>query len=81
MRKMWRGIETRSCLRMTFPCRLVKGMDRITFIKQEGLKHGPYLGISPVFTEDVRNVLIARDMTELDQFCGKHSRVWNMPPQ
>ena len=44
---MWRGLDTWSCLRMTLPFRLVKGMDRITFIKQEGLKHPPGGGPLP----------------------------------
>ena len=55
---------------MALPFHFVKGMDRITFIKQEGLKHRPYLGVPPVFTEDVGNVFIAGDMAKLDKSCS-----------
>ena len=47
----WRGFDMRPCVGMALPFRLMKGMDRITFIKQEGLKHGPNFGISPMLTE------------------------------
>ena len=45
-------------------------MDCIAFIEKEGLKHRPNLGISPMFAEDVCNVLIAGNMAEFDQACS-----------
>ena len=69
MRRIRRGFDGRSCLGAKFPLGLVKGMDCVALIEKEGLKHRPNLGISPMFAEDVCNVLIAGNMAEFDQTC------------
>ena len=45
-------------------------MDGVAFEEKERLEHGPYLRISPMFTEYVGDILITWDMTKFDQTCS-----------